>query len=210
MSIRKALSLRTDHHAYLVPGGEVFADQALFSFPNLGINEARSLKERAQLASAGEEVVVYCGAMTEEGQNALLKTLEEPARGITFILLAPKGIKLLPTLLSRLVVVENQDENGKEKDFGEIEKFVEVNSEARLKFVTDFLKKHEENHKNEALKFLTNLEQYLARKVKPEEANDQMIFALAQVRQGREYLQDKSGTARLILEHIALVLPALK
>lgn len=39
--------------------------------------------------------------MTEEAQNALLKSLEEPPEGIVFILLTPSKEKLLPTILSR-------------------------------------------------------------------------------------------------------------
>lgn len=44
--------------------------------------------------------------MTVEGQNALLKTLEEPLEGIHFILLTKSEGSILPTVLSRSNVVE--------------------------------------------------------------------------------------------------------
>lgn len=211
MSIRKVSSLKISHHACLVLGGENQRKQALFDFPILGINEARLLRERASLASTGEEIILYCEAITEEGQNALLKTLEEPAPGLTFTILAPRSIQLSPTLLSRLAVSEVEMVSEAE-DFAEIKRFTSVSASERLKIIANLLKQAEkraENNKSVALKFLDNLEYYLARNVDVGKVDDEMTFALGEIRQGRVYLQDKSGAAKLILEHIALVLPAL-
>lgn len=201
MSTKRASSPKTSHHAYLILGER--------SAPTvIGINEARELRQRAQLATAGEEIAISCQAITEEAQNALLKTLEEPALGIVFRIYAPTSIQLLPTFLSRVEIIRT--ENNSETDFAEIKKFLNANLEARFKIIADLIKKAGEEHKSAGINFLNDLEKYLAQNLKLEKASADIIFALSEIRQGRMYLHDKSGTPKLILDHVALVLPGQK
>lgn len=204
MSTRRVSSLN-NHHAHLILGSTGADIAVIFDFPMIGINEARQLRERAQLASAGEEINVRAGAITEEAQNALLKTLEEPALGIRFIFHTPASIQLLPTFLSRLLV--SKEETRAEENTEQIKKFLKAESEARLKIVNDLIKKAGEEHKRTAIEFLDNLEKYIAQNVAAEKIGEELAFALKEIRQGRMYLYDKSGTPKLILEHIALILP---
>lgn len=204
MSIKKALSPKISHHAELILGGERSGEVALFTFANLGINEARILREQGQLAGA-RQITIRCETMTEEGQNALLKTLEEPAAGVKFVFLVPESIKLLSTLLSRFEV--SHYENSESQNNPEIKKFVEAKLEDRFKIIEILIKKAGEETKGAALNFLTDLEKYLAKNIEIKKINNELIFALAEIRRGRDYLQDKSGTPKLILEHIALALP---
>ena len=52
------------------------------------------------------KVYVIAGdKLNEQGQNALLKTLEEPPAGVFFLVTAPKAEHLLPTLRSRSTVI---------------------------------------------------------------------------------------------------------
>ncbi|MCC6290981.1 hypothetical protein IT398_02860 [Candidatus Nomurabacteria bacterium] len=209
MSIKKASFPKTKHHARLVRGRVLPGERIDFSFPILGIKEARILRERGSRASAGEELTVYCESITEEGQNALLKVLEEPATGVMFVILVPRSIQLLPTLLSRLEVADRETDESKE-DLTEIKKFVNAGFDSRLKIIAELIKRSEktgENSKSLALKFLDGLEVYLSRVVGVKAMKEDLIFALAEIRQGRVYLDDKSGTTKLVLEHIALVLP---
>jgi DNA polymerase-3 subunit delta' len=50
-------------------------------------------------------VVLEADLLSEPAQNALLKTLEEPPRGVTIILIASQAESLLPTTLSRCQLV---------------------------------------------------------------------------------------------------------
>jgi len=50
-------------------------------------------------------VVLEADLLSEPAQNALLKTLEEPPRGVTIILIASQAESLLPTTLSRCRLV---------------------------------------------------------------------------------------------------------
>ena len=54
-------------------------------------------------SQAKRKVFIFRGAekMNEAGQNALLKTLEEPPQSVIFILLAESSASLLPTVISR-------------------------------------------------------------------------------------------------------------
>jgi hypothetical protein len=52
---------------------------------------------------SGSKAILIDGVdkITEEGQNALLKTIEEPSQGTCFVLIASNRNNLLPTILSR-------------------------------------------------------------------------------------------------------------
>lgn len=73
----------------------------------IGIDAIRELRAFLQIKSASQlpgraAVVVPADTLTDEAQNALLKTLEEPAKGSMVILLVRNPTILLPTVLSRV------------------------------------------------------------------------------------------------------------
>ena len=69
------------------------------------ISQTRKLQHYAALESysGGKQVIVIFGAHTMQvvAANSLLKILEEPPNNVYFILTAPVGDSLLPTILSR-------------------------------------------------------------------------------------------------------------
>jgi hypothetical protein len=75
----------------------------------LGIDFVRSLLRRTMLKPTRGSIDVYviekAHALTEEAQNALLKTLEEPGEGVSIVLVADNTNFLLPTILSRCIPV---------------------------------------------------------------------------------------------------------
>ncbi|HSD10491.1 MAG TPA: AAA family ATPase [Candidatus Binatia bacterium] len=56
-----------------------------------------------QALGGGSKIVIFeeAQALTEDAQNALLKTLEEPPRGSVLVLVCHNASRLLPTVLSR-------------------------------------------------------------------------------------------------------------
>lgn len=73
-----------------------------------GIDDSRALTleaHRTDGAGRVRHLVLSTTAMTSEAQNALLKLLEEPPRGVVFHCVFPPGMALLPTVRSRLVSV---------------------------------------------------------------------------------------------------------
>lgn len=68
------------------------------------IETIRLLYQRTRSKQPGRQVIIidHAEAMGAEAQNALLKLLEEPREGVTFVLTAPHSQSLLPTIQSRL------------------------------------------------------------------------------------------------------------
>jgi len=72
---------------------------------NRGIDEIRSLREKANYAPSIARYKVYIidevHMLTEAACNALLKTLEEPPAHVIFILATTEAHKVIPTIVSR-------------------------------------------------------------------------------------------------------------
>ena len=88
-----------DYKELLLPSGE----------KNIKVADVRSkiLSDVGIMSQIAERKVYLIDAdgLAEEGQNALLKTLEEPPKHVVFILTVSDESKLLPTILSRTVSV---------------------------------------------------------------------------------------------------------
>lgn len=100
-----------DYKELLLPQGE----------KNIKVADVRSkiLSDVGIMSQIAERKVYLIDAdgLAEEGQNALLKTLEEPPKHVVFILTVSDESKLLPTILSRTVSIRllpNTEEEVKE------------------------------------------------------------------------------------------------
>lgn len=77
----------------------------------ISIDSVRNLLKQLRLKTQGlastRRVVVIeeANLLSEEAQNALLKTLEEPVADTVFILTAPSIMSVLPTIVSRVRVI---------------------------------------------------------------------------------------------------------
>lgn len=76
---------------------------------SIGIDEVRAVQKflYQRPAASGKRMVVLCPAdvITDEGQSALLKIIEEPPKDALIILIAHAADNLLPTIASRMHVV---------------------------------------------------------------------------------------------------------
>lgn len=84
--------------------------QLLSSKTSIGIEEIRNLQRFLQLKPYKEKkkiaLISEAQALTEEAQNALLKSLEEPPENSILILTAPDYDLLLPTIVSRCEIIQ--------------------------------------------------------------------------------------------------------
>ena len=75
----------------------------------IGVEEIRDLEQSLHLAAPGGAykvgVIVEADRMNEQAANAFLKTLEEPPQRTLLLLLTANPQRLLPTILSRCVLV---------------------------------------------------------------------------------------------------------
>ena len=70
---------------------------------NTGVDNVRELIENIRYSSRGHRVIILDEAhmLSKNAFNALLKTLEEPPPGVTFVLVTTEPHKLIPTVVSR-------------------------------------------------------------------------------------------------------------
>ena len=144
------------HHAYIVSSSSAVEiweeiesnldfkktanpDALYMSFESFGIDDARFLSDWAIKKPFGENKVAVLSfiAFTHEAQNALLKLFEEPpANTYFFIVLENRGV-LLPTLLSRVQILDNTMESGVGSTS---KKFFSSNLPERMKLIAKIVK----------------------------------------------------------------------
>lgn len=103
---------------------------------NFKIDLAREIIRESYISSYETKVIaILFNKFQREAQNAMLKILEEPPDNVLFILICPSKSILLPTILSRLLVVDKSYHNSKSQDIeldvlsmslGEIYAFVKL------------------------------------------------------------------------------------
>lgn len=182
----------------------------------LGILEARKIKEHFSLkpyCAKGRAVVLEDASnLTIEGQNALLKTLEEPPANAILILGAPSDARFLPTVLSRCQVIRMQQALEKEQQAPEgegdklqgyekdIERLVSASIAERFEFV-EKLKDREE--------FLYSLVSFFRQSLhapRPGLAKLEVKNFLQELLQAEEWAA-QNVNIRAILEYLMLVMP---
>lgn len=197
------------HHAYVYEGslGEFDALKASLSpylaqkFDRFGVDDARELIALAALKPVGEATfLVGFSSTTSEAQQALLKLLEEPQPGVSFLFLVPHGT-LLPTVRSRMMVWEKQHDTGKVSRSSALS-FLGASAKERSDMIVALLK-DEEDVKERVRDLLDGLEQELSKNMQDPVVRE----GLEDIAKVRDYLRDRSPSLKMLLEHLALSLP---
>ena len=103
-------------------------DKAIVS----GSTGAEEIRELERTIATGTSVILCNGhKLTIEAQNAFLKTLEEPPEEINLILLAENEDQLIPTIVSRCLVINLEDKQDQTPS-ADLQKNLE-----KLKTITD-------------------------------------------------------------------------
>ena len=186
-------------------GAEHSPDAHMRRFEKFGIDESRWLVEAGALRSSGGRALFVLGiaSITSEAQQALLKLLEEPQEGSMYVMLVPHGA-LLPTVRSRMLpypALLEADEGA--KDAKDAAKFLALGGKERSDFIARLLK-DDEGAKERARDFINALEAELYKKA----AESGTRRALGDIAMARDYLGDRSPSLKMLLEHLAVALPA--
>ena len=204
---------------------ESHPDFSYSRFGLFGINDSHNLTSWAATKSfsgKGKVLVMEVFSFNMESSNALLKTLEEPGEKIYFFIIVPSVENVIPTLRSRLTVIDiSKGKEGLEKETLEIgRKFLAALPNKRLEMVKKLFAKNGEEEGNElisessankqkAIQFLNALEFLLHLDI--ECPSEQVKWrALEELSRSRQFISDKGASAKMILEHLALVLPVFK
>lgn len=185
------------------------------SYDVFGIDGARALKEAAErkAVSGGRKIfIVSARGITKEAQNALLKIFEEPPKDTHFFLIIPSLETLLPTLHSRLFVLHAMERSGGAAS-SRAESFLRATVPVRLKTVQALLKDSEEEAgKGDLTLFLDELERTTAdtHRLKTQMyADKKRVQTLSEIFKVKKYCRDRAPSFKLLLEHLALVLPRI-
>lgn len=172
-----------------------------------GIDDAKNLiYKSSQTPFLGDRKVFIVEALSfsVESANALLKTLEEPFRGTHFFIIVPSADIVIPTLRSRLTVIENISLgqllfNVEKKDF--CKKFMNDLPNKRIESAEKFFK-----DKQGAIEFLNELEVFLAGKLEKDKIYS-AAKSLEEIQKNKNLLFAPSASSKMVLEHLALTLP---
>lgn len=212
--------MNATHHAYVYEGpqsaldalaldargrfgfeAEHSPDVHVRGFGKFGIDESRWLVEAGALRSSGGRALFVLGiaGITSEAQQALLKLFEEPQEGSVYVVLVPHGT-LLPTVRSRTLEYPGV----LEADTGtrDAKKFLALSGKERSDFIAKLLR-DDEGAKERVRDFINALEAELCKKAGEPEARR----GLEDISLVRGYLQDRSPSLKMLLEHLAVALP---
>jgi hypothetical protein len=218
----KAVTIYTG--AYLARGGEAALDTLLGklekervtergspdlfarSYRKFGVDEAEDLRSRVRtrpIAGTQRIFALFIPAITNEAQNALLKTLEEPAAGAAIFLITPSPETLLSTVRSRAQTLELSDSSAVASV--DADDFLAASVATRLEMLKP-LYEHDEDEGRDmggVLAFLQALERKFAKgKVTPDRAE-----GLRAVYRARKYAGDRGSLLKSLLEQVALLAP---
>jgi|SRR3989344_4766083 len=203
-----------DHHAYYIEGGmshySAYKERLdpfwAREYERFGIDEARALIQLASLKNFGETVFfVAAASITHEAQQALLKLLEEPQRGTTFVFLVSHGA-LIGTLRSRMLPYLGALEGGTSET--DVSKFLKSPYPARSAEVGELLK-DDEGARERVRDFLNGLERALYEKMQKSKSSAEIRQGLEDIAKCRSYAGDRSPSLKMLLEHLAISLPRL-
>ncbi len=182
---------------------------------SLGIDESRTLKishtDRA-FASGGKRIfILSLNTMGHEAQNSLLKVLEEPVEGSHFFFILPTSKVLLPTLRSRMVIITHESfgAGDSQSDLAKSARdFIKGPLSARLEFAKGTAEKVSESLETRAgvAEFISCLERELYALSKKKATEAKALSALKEVLLAKKYINDRSSSVKMLLEHTALML----
>ncbi|MBI2046482.1 MAG: hypothetical protein HYT28_03635 [Parcubacteria group bacterium] len=176
------------------------------TYNTFGIDEARATRghqsKNASTNTAKKIFILSATIITHEAQNALLKIFEEPTRDTHFFLIIPDIEMLLPTLCSRLVTIaydKTRAEISLAKDF------LAGDTPKRFKLLKDII---EDKNRMAAMELLDGLETLLHSSAHRTNSMAEYAFIFSEIAKCREHLRSRAPSLKLILEHIALILPS--
>lgn len=206
------------HHAYICVGDKEQVKEYILSFiendldmnikgnpdirveqyKNFGIDDAHRINS-AQLKKSIDGgkmifVLVLDGA-TMEAQNSLLKMFEEPTSDTHFFIITTTSDIFLPTLLSRVELIEYKSTTDKETVVL-VDNFLNASKVKRIELLKEII---EEKDKAGALKLLNALEKSVYQKKGLSEVETYEVINLC-----RRYINDRGASVKILMEYLAL------
>ncbi len=184
-------------------------DVVVLRYGLLSVEDARRVAELAASAPfAGEHkaVIIAASRAYHEAQNALLKLFEEPPTDTYLFLIMPSLGGLLPTLRSRVQVLESKFRHPMSEFSEAAEQFLSASREKRTAMIRK-IAVHQEGDavtaRDEAIAIVNGVEAAAYRS----QTSVKHTALLSDIATLREHLYDRSAPVKMILEHLSLVIP---
>ncbi len=152
------------------------------------------------ISSQPKIILLYFSTITVESQNILLKTLEEPSKNTYIFILTPNVNILLPTVLSRCMLLALPAE---EASFKNENDFITANLQQRFKIIEKINKlKDGGDKKAKFLEILNDIEIYLNKN----KSNKNWDMSVQAVLQAKKHMHSKGAMSKMLMESVAIVL----
>ena len=165
------------------------------SYERMNIADVRALIHEVLLKPISLEkstFVIRAHSILTEAQNALLKMFEEPNAHTVFYLIVPREDILLPTLRSRLNLIDVEREA---VDMGFFEIFIKAGYSERLAQIAEKLKDEDFDWVRSIMR---GAEQYVQNMKQKDQIRDVLMIDA--------YLDSAGSSKKMLLEHLALTL----
>lgn len=191
-------------------------DVAVLRYGLFSVEDARNVCDIAASAPfAGESkaLIISASRAYHEAQNALLKLFEEPPEGTFLFFVLPSLGGLLPTLRSRVQVLEKYKGESikyKGQPNAKAEEFLKASREKRSVIIKKLTSGKDEEEKrefrDEAIAIMNGVEAVAYAKFKKSPSTE-LKMLLSDIAVLRDNLYDRSAPVKMILEHLSLVIP---
>jgi DNA polymerase III delta prime subunit len=179
------------------------------AFEALAIDDSRRIREIHESmpfsADTPRVFIIELHGATREAQNALLKTLEEPRPNNFFFIILPSADILLPTVRSRLRMIEmGSAQSADQPEQSAAKKFLKMPPAEKISFADELAAdiSDEKKAKHDAVLFLNGLE----RELHDGSLNAESLKKFEAIARAREYMSDRATSVKMLLEYIALSL----
>lgn len=177
------------------------------------INDSREIKEwnsRMGISLGKKVCIIATKFINREAEQALLKIIEEPARDTHIFIIVPDVSLLLDTIISRAQVVKLGQNISKEKRELAL-KFIKSNSKGRLEIISQIIKENKDEDNSSVLRgyvvaFVNEIEKVLYEEWKKNRGDKKLKLSLEEIEKNRDFLNIPGSSAKMILEHLALVI----
>jgi DNA polymerase III, delta subunit len=188
-------------------------DVVVMRYGLLTVEDARQVSELAAGApfiGAHKVVIIAASRAYHEAQNALLKIFEEPPKGTYLFLVLPTLGSLLPTLRSRVHVLESTVEHLTPHIPEVALEFVKASKEKRsaiIKKIAAHQPGDAVSAREEAISVVNGVEAVAYAAALQNKNLPAYSILLSDIATLRSHLYDRSAPVRMILEHLSLVIP---
>lgn len=188
-------------------------DVVVLRFGLFSVADARRVAELAAgaaFAGTTKVVIIAAGRAYHEAQNALLKIFEEPPVGTHLFLVLPSMGGLLPTLRSRIVMLEAHSAEHRTDVSDLATEFLKGTKEKRSAIIKRLTSGKDDDKKRElrdqAIALLNGIEAVIYNEVSQTYVKKHAEL-LSDIATLRTHLYDRSAPVKMILEHLAIVTP---